>query len=156
MLKNQSLDNKEKCEFNMISHFSYWTNIIHTSPVMKLMHWQYCFMKLWIHFLLTWAFQTQLRNSNLPFQLFHRRKAKGGIGEGGLQILQLLLLMDCTGAEPKRIREASSACLGWMVLVELCKLGVSLTQTAKLERHPITVQFKREWKAKLYLLAMLN
>lgn len=46
-----------------------------------------------------------------------------------------LLLVDCTGAEQKRIEKPQ-------VLVELCRLGVGLTQTAKLERHLIIVQLR--------------
>lgn len=102
MLKNQSLDNKEKCEFNMISCFSCWTNTIHTSPVMKLVHWQYCFMKLWILFLLRWAFQTQLTNSKPQiFSCF--------MG-GGLQILQLLWW---TVLELSKKEQQSLRCLPW-------------------------------------------
>lgn len=39
MLENQSMDNKEKCEFNMTSCFSYWTNTLYASPAMYLMCW---------------------------------------------------------------------------------------------------------------------
>lgn len=34
MLKNWSIDNKEKCKFNGKSCFSYWTNTFHASPAM--------------------------------------------------------------------------------------------------------------------------
>lgn len=54
---------------------------------------------------------------------------------GRLQILQLLQV-DCTGAEQTRMEKPQ-------VLVELCKQGVSLTQTAMLERHLINHSSER-------------
>lgn len=134
MLKNQSLDNKEKCEFNMISCFSCWTNTVHTSPVMKLVHWQFCFMRLWIHFLLRWAFQTQLRNSKPQiFSCFmggkqgeeHGRGAPNPAAASGLHWSWV-----------KKNKNPSGACLGRMVQGELCQQGESLTQTQ------ITAQFR--------------
>lgn len=67
-------------------------------------------------------------------------KQREEYGRRAPKILQLLLV-GSTGAEKKN-RKASGACLGRMVLVELCKLDVSLTQTAKLEGQLITVQFR--------------
>lgn len=89
---------------------------------------------------LRWTFQTQLRNARPLFSYFMGRKQREEYGRRAPKILQLLLV-GSTGAEKKN-RKASGSCLGRMVLVELCKLDVSLTQTAKLEGQLITVQFR--------------
>lgn len=125
----------------MISCFSYWMDQ-HNSYI--TCHWQYSFMKLWIPFLLRWAFQTQLRNSKALFSCFMGGKQREEYVKGAPNIAAATGELHWSWT--KKNRKASGACLGRMVFVELCKLGVSLTQTAKLERHLIIVQFRENGK----------
>lgn len=69
-----------------------------------------------------------------PFQLFHEREAKGGIGEGDSKSCSCFW-WTALELNKRRIEKPQ-------VLVELCRLGVGLTQTAKLERHLIIVQLR--------------
>lgn len=122
-----------------------WFPVSATGPTQFIHHlsWSWCIDNTALcslEFISEMNLSNTAKKCQTPFQLFHGREAKGGIWEEGSKNPAA-----ASGGQHwswKKNRKASGACLGRMVLVELCKLDVSLTQTAKLEGQLITVQFR--------------